>query len=606
MHPRILAKTSVTASIKAIANLRCANLCTSAGNVERRDIAQSNVGQSLDNIHNQTGSKLGAPLHHVARVEGLSNCLCCPYKSPIILSAIEPWLDRYPARAAAHTIRSGFAVGFKLGYSGKRVHRMSKNLVSATKDMDRVMQKLDKEIKLGRIAGPFDSLPIPNLIVSPVGLVPKAQKGKFRMIHHLSHPDGDSINDGIDRDICQVKYANFDDAISIVVRAGKGALLAKADIESAFRLLPIHPSDFHLLGICANNMFYVDKALPMGASCSPAYFETFSTFLEWVIRQDSGSDLIVHYMDDFLFVAGNGEERSQSLSCQMLVERFESICKKFGVPLAADKAAGPATVLVFLGLEIDTVNQTVSIPEDKLKSVIEKVRGASEASALTLRALQSVIGSLAFVCRAISPGRAFLRRLIDLTIGVRRPSQKIALSVGARSDLKMWLVFLRNFNGRAIFPDQFWWEDSDIQLFTDASGEIGFGGYFRGRWFQGRWPREVLNHSIAWLEFFPILVALVVWGDSLRGKRIVIRSDNTAVVAIINKQTSKCPLIMHLVRFFVLQCLKVNVTFFAKHIPGKNNGIADALSRFQMARFVALAPGAEAAGTEVPDFLWRL
>ena len=68
----------------------------------------------------------------------------------------------------------------------------------------------------------------------------------------------------------------------------------------------------------------------------------------------------------------------------------------------------------------------------------------------------------------------------------------------------MWVVFLKDFNGKAMFPDQFWCEDADLQLYTDASG-IGCGGYFQGKWFQGRWPQEVLNHnrSIAWQEFFP-------------------------------------------------------------------------------------------------------
>jgi hypothetical protein len=112
--------------------------------------------------------------------------------------------------------------------------------------------------------------------------------------------------------------------------------------------------------------------------------------------------------------------------------------------------------------------------------------------------------------------------------------------------------------------------------------------------------------SIAWLEFFPVLTAVVLWGGQLKGKRIILRSDNNAVIAIINKQTSKCPEIMKLVRQFVLQCLKVNLTFYARHIPGKLNNIADALSRFQMERFRQLAPAAMERGIPVPGFLWRL
>ena len=77
-------------------------------------------------------------------------------------------------------------------------------------------------------------------------------------------------------------------------------------------------------------------------------------------------------------------------------------------------------------------------------------------------------------------------------------------------------------------------------------------------------------------------------------------------MAIINKQTSKCPLIMKLVRYFVLVFLRDNVAIKAKHIPGVQNNIADALSRPQMARFRHLAPSAAQSGLKVPSFLWQL
>ncbi|XP_075131988.1 integrase/recombinase xerD homolog [Leptodactylus fuscus] len=61
------------------------------------------------------------------------------------------------------------------------------------------------------------------------------------MIHHLSFPEGASVNDGIDPELCSVVYTSFDVAVAWVRRFGEGALLAKTDIESAFRLLPVHP-----------------------------------------------------------------------------------------------------------------------------------------------------------------------------------------------------------------------------------------------------------------------------------------------------------------------------------------------------------------------------
>ena len=66
---------------------------------------------------------------------------------------------------------------------------------------------------------------------------------------------------------------------------------------------------------------------------------------------------------------------------------------------------------------------------------------------LTLRELQSLIGTLNFACKVIVPGRSFLRRLIDLTIGIRRPNFHIRLNNKARLDLAAWLIFLQSFNG---------------------------------------------------------------------------------------------------------------------------------------------------------------
>ena len=235
------------------------------------------------------------------------------------------------------------------------------------------------------------------------------------------------------------------------------------------------------------------------------------------------------------------------------------------------------------------------------------MRSLLQAAEVTLRDLQSVIGSLSFVCKAVSPGRAFLRRLIDLTCGIKKPWFRLKLTVGAKKDLEMWLLFLDHFNGSTIFPDQAWFESSDLQFFTDSSGALGMGGFFRGKWFQALWPnRNFRRRSIAWLEFFPILVAVVLWGPQLRGRRIIIRSDNQPVVNIINKQSSRSPEIMKLVRFFILQCLKSNLAFCAKHIVGRDNEIADSLSRFQMDRFRRLAPGADLEPTDVPQFLWNL
>lgn len=95
--------------------------------------------------------------------------------------------------------------------------------------------------------GPFSVPPLPNLRVSPLGVVPKKTPGEFRLIHHLSFPRGNSFNSGIPSHLCSVRYTSLDEAIVILCSCSKGAFMAKADIESAFWLLPVHLRDFCLL-----------------------------------------------------------------------------------------------------------------------------------------------------------------------------------------------------------------------------------------------------------------------------------------------------------------------------------------------------------------------
>ena len=169
-------------------------------------------------------------------------------------------------------------------------------LMSAKKNVEATWKKLEKEIALGRIIGPYKSRPLSNLQCSPIGLIPKQQPGEWRLITHLSFPSGNSINDGIPAEIATVKYATFDSAVELVQQVGSGAFLAKCDIKSGFRLLPIYPGDFDLLGFKFEQLFFIDRCLPMGSSISCSHFECFSSYLEYQIKVFSKTDFITHYL----------------------------------------------------------------------------------------------------------------------------------------------------------------------------------------------------------------------------------------------------------------------------------------------------------------------
>lgn len=75
----------------------------------------------------------------------------------------------------------------------------------------------------------------------------------------------------------------FEEEIFRIQEFGPGALLAKADIKLAFRLLPISPLAFNSLGFYFEEDIFFDKCLPMGCSVSCSYFKAFSSFLHWAV-----------------------------------------------------------------------------------------------------------------------------------------------------------------------------------------------------------------------------------------------------------------------------------------------------------------------------------
>ena len=177
-----------------------------------------------------------------------------PLPTPVKVNRLEFLLEGYDFQQRSFLIE-GFKYGFHLFSVGQSRSYESHNLFSAKQQPQVVDEKLAKELEAHRSAGPFDTPPFPVFRLSPLGIVPKKTPGDFRMIHHLSYPKGKSVNDGISPEHSSVQYANIDQAIKRIKQSG-GSYLAKTDIKRAFRILPINPQDYHLLGMKWNGQYY--------------------------------------------------------------------------------------------------------------------------------------------------------------------------------------------------------------------------------------------------------------------------------------------------------------------------------------------------------------
>ena len=489
----------------------------------------------------------------------------------------------------------GFNNGFSLGFTGNVQLKWAENSKNVKDNEQLILNKINKEISLGKIEGPFDAPPFKHFQCSPLFLLPK-KLGGFRLIHNLSAPKSHSVNDGIPVDNSSVTYQNLSHALKLVKKFGKGCLLAKTDIESAFRIIPITKSDYHLLGFTWGGKFYYDKFLAMGASSSCQIFEKFSSSLHWAMEQAGFTDT-VHVLDDFLFV---GPPKSKQ--CQEALKWFKHMCSECGIALKSEKTTTPQTEIEFLGITINTLEMEVTLPADKVEKTITALESLLVKEKVTLKVLQSVLGLLNFACYVVSPGRAFMRRLTNLTMGLSKKGHHKRLTLEAKADINAWLTFLKEFNGKSIILEDRWFTAVSLSFYTDASN-AGYSCIFGRKWLFGLWPKSWEKHHITIKELFPIVLGFEIWGNDLKNKCITMYSDNNAVVNMINKKTSKHKDCMTLVRRLVIINMSCNILTCAKHIPGVNNVLADSLSRLQVKKFLNEFPTAERMPTAIPPHL---
>ena len=86
-----------------------------------------------------------------------------------------------------------------------------------------------------------------------------------------------------------------------VASLGRGSLLAKIDIESAYRLIPVHPENRCLLGVRWQDRCFCDGMLPFGLRSAPKVFTAFTDALEWCIYKEGVTE-VYHYLDDFIII----------------------------------------------------------------------------------------------------------------------------------------------------------------------------------------------------------------------------------------------------------------------------------------------------------------
>ena len=205
--------------------------------------------------------------------------------TPVNVVNLYEALSNHPEREFVNKLCLELREGARIGYSGPRSPRFSNNLPTAYLNPEVVTTNLADDVSQGRTMGPFSTPSFNNFQVSPIGLVSKNHSDKFQTIFHLSYPKSgtSSINFCIEKDDFSLQCITIDNATAAIQKFGRGCYMGKTDIQSAFRLIPVHPDDWELLGMFWNGQYYVDKVLPFGLRSAPYIFNQLSDAIAWIL-----------------------------------------------------------------------------------------------------------------------------------------------------------------------------------------------------------------------------------------------------------------------------------------------------------------------------------
>ncbi|MES9881884.1 MAG: hypothetical protein ABW185_13480 [Sedimenticola sp.] len=436
----------------------------------------------------------------------------------------------------------------------------------------------NKELGRKTILGPFNKNPFKQVpVISPLNSVPKKDTTERRIILDLSFPKGNSLNDTILKDFylgqkVSLVYPKVDDIVDMIRVKGRHCLLFKKDLRKAFRQIYLCPGDYHKVGYSFKGHLMFDTVLSMGLRSAAQICQRVTNALSFIMLRVGV--LICNYLDDLI-----GCETLKYAKFAYMT--LGGILQKCGIEESIEKACEPSTRMICLGILFDTVSMTLEITPERLNEIRSLVALWLQKTLATKKELQSLLGKLNFVSACVRSSRVFVLRLLNFLREIYKSDNvQHAIPGYLHRDLLWWDTFLPLYNGISMMAIVDW-SVPDSVLATDATLK-GCGAVFGSKFFHAVFPRFILDQklSINALEMLSIVVALKMWGNELKGQRIVILCDNQSSCNVINRGFTRSEF---------LQCCLREISFLAalfefevktKHISGIDNRLADHLSRW--------------------------
>lgn len=398
----------------------------------------------------------------------------------------------------------------------------------------------------------------PNEFISPIFVVPK-KNGEYRMILNLKE-----LNEFIEYH--HFKMETFESALKLVKQ---GCFMASVDLRHAYYSVPIAEEHQIKLRFKNEGKIYQYMCLPNGISCAPLLFTKLMKPVYAALRMQGHVNS--GYIDDSFLLGDSYKECKENVSdtVELMSDVGFMIHEKKSVLI-------PTKNLTFLGNNIDSENMIVTLPAEKVESVVKACKELYNMFQARIRQVARVLGLMVSSFSAVEYGPLFYRRI---------ESEKTAALQQKKGDYDTHMVV-----STAIKQELLWWIENlptqkrkichgnpDLVITCDASNQ-GWGAVCDHTEIGGRWGDQETENHINFLELLAIDLSIKSFCKKARNIHVRIRSDNTCAVSYIKNMGGKTRNCNDLAKSIWLWCIDRDIWISATYIPGRGN-VADFSSR---------------------------
>ena len=443
---------------------------------------------------------------------------------------------------------------------------------TATNHPDHVNRHIEKELDAQTLFGPFEGKPFTYIHLAALMSRDKSSSIWKRIIEDFKFPIGYALNSMVS----DLYYLNRQHALALpspldlsklILKKGRGCLLASFDFKSAFRQIKTDVSTYPWVNFKWQGKIYSDNCVVYGMKDAMLIQQLVSNTIAHVLHIDG--HVVIIYCDDGAVVIDPGELGKAQFN------KVLNKLKQMGFRLSEEKTSWPSHILIWIGIVFNSLLMTMSVPKEKIDLTLKLVNKWSGVREATLLEWQRLSGKLHYVSSCSPGARHFLGRIYD-KVSEATVKGSAPVTPEVQKDLYWFSNFLEVYNGKRFIRD----DTVHHTIFTDAC-LTGGGAEMNGRALAFLIPLGIkqVSNSINQLEAYVLLVALRKWTDYLRHKNILIRCDNQVTVHALQSGKSREPMLRAIAREIWHLTAANDIDITISYINTKDNVVADTLSR---------------------------